>query len=159
MYKLALAKAVQVSGTFDVAASHYKEILREKAHRLFHPVAHWELAWINAAVLDWNQAIEHMKMFGRHTAYFSVLPATLETAFRYARDDFGRNTGGSSKNAAGNLVPIKEVIAYLELTSMLRARLNGHAMTGEGDAFQQTKQYFEESRMMIMPALVSVQHF
>ncbi|KAH9410494.1 Tetratricopeptide repeat protein 39B [Tyrophagus putrescentiae] len=153
VYKLALAKAVQVSGTLDVAASHYKEILREKAHRLFHPVAHWELAWINAAVLDWNQAIEHMKMFGRHTAHFSVLPATLETAFRYARDDFGRNTGGGSKNAAGNLVPIKEVIAYLELTSMLRARLSGHATTGEGDAFQQTKQYFEESRMMIMPAL------
>ena len=56
------------------------------------------------------------------------------------------------------LVPIEEVIAYLELTSMLRARLKGHAMTSEGDAFQQAKQFFEESKMMIMPALVSA-HF
>ena len=160
MYKLAQAKSAQVSGKLDEAALLYEKILGEKAHCPFHPVAHWELAWMGAAALHWNQAIEHVHMFGRQiTCGVSVLPATLEAAFRYARDDFGHNTGGS-RGAAGddNLVPIEEVIAYLELTSMLRARLKGHAMTSEGDAFQQAKQFFEESKMMIMPALVSA-HF
>lgn len=153
MYKLAKAKAEQITGNLTKAVQLYEEIISGSSANvnLFHSVAYWELAWTSAAGLQWDDAINYLNQFGKRTRYSQMLPDFWKAAFLYTKNNFWQ----CSVRSMEKLPNIEEAIVYLELTTKLIARKQGHSMVVEGDSFTLAKQFFENENKMIFPVFVS----